>query len=104
MRQILAPKGEFGGFGIVGGVLMTPAVLAAVLASFDHSGCACHARDASVLFSSLCGSSGCDSGLLPGKFDFFWVFWGVLTRSDLFSDLRESLTTLCACLTRPLGF
>ena len=33
---------------------------------------------------TMCDSSGCNSGLLPGKFDCVWPFWGVLIRSSLF--------------------
>ena len=42
------------------------------------------------------GSPMRDSGLLPGKFGFFRLFWGLLTRSDLFVCLYGSFVTLCA--------
>ena len=38
------------------------------------------------------------SGLLPDQSNLVQPFWGLLTRSDSFAGLRESLTTLCACV------
>ena len=46
-------------------------------------------------------------GLLPGKFEFVQLFWGVLIRSHLFSGLLESLATLYSVYMRftcPIGF
>ena len=57
-----------------------------------------HVPDASAWFLSPCGSSGRGSGLLPGESNLVQWFWGLLMRSSLFSGLRESLTTLCACV------
>ena len=37
-------------------------------------------------------------GLLGGKFDFLKLFLGVLTVSDMFSDLLKSFSMSCACL------
>ena len=107
LHQVFAPTGEFGGFSFFGGVLTTPAVLAAVLA-FIRPLCVCvHACDAYVSFPSLCGSSGCDSGLLSDKFDFFWPFWGALTCSDCFQALAshsQHSARASKCSTRPLVF
>lgn len=36
--------------------------------------------------------------LAPGKFDFFWLFWGVLTCSDMSVGCLESFATLCMCV------
>ena len=37
-------------------------------------------------------------GLVLGKFDFFWLFRGVLTRSDVSVGFCESFTTLRTCV------
>ena len=57
-----------------------------------------HVPGASAWFLCPCGSSGRGSGLLAGESNLMQRFWGLLMRFDLFSGLRQSLTTLCACV------
>ena len=60
-----------------------------------------HVPRASVLFP-LCGFSGRDVGLLllvAGKFDLVQLSWGILTVSDMFTDLLETFAMPCAHAT-----
>ena len=77
---------------------MAPAIFAGVFASI-RSMCACvRLPHASASFPNLCGSFGHNFGLVLGKFDFFWLFQGVLTCSDVSIGFCESFTTLCTCV------
>ena len=62
-----------------------------------RSMCAC-VRLPHASFPSLCSSFGHNFGLVLGKFDFFWLFRGVLTRSDVSVGFCESFTTLRTCV------
>ena len=57
-----------------------------------------HVPNASAWFRGPCGTAGRSSGLLPGESNLVQRFCGLLMRSDLFSGLCQSLTTLCECV------
>ena len=72
-------------------------IFTAIIASI-RSLCTCVRLPASfVWFPGLHGSSMCDFVLVPGESVFVRLFWGVLTHSDVFSDLLNSFVVPGVC-------
>ena len=80
---VLWPTGELGGLALLW-VMLTSSIAFPVVFAPIRVHCMCmHALDAFVSFSGLCGSSGCNFGLVPGKFGVCQSFGGFLAVSDM---------------------
>ena len=96
LRQLFVPINELSCFGSFG-VFLTSSCSCGHF-HIDSSTLRVRVPDASAWFLGPCGSSGRSSGLLAGESNLVQRFWNLLMRSDLFSGLCQSLTTLCTCI------
>ena len=88
--------GELGGFALLWVTMLTSPIAFAVVSALIRAQCVrVHVPNAFTSFLGLCGSSGCDFGLVPGQFRICQSFWGFLTVSDVFAGLLESLVMPC---------
>ena len=92
LRQLFVPIDELSCFGSFG-VFLTSSCSCGHF-HIDLSTLRVRVPDASAWFLGPCGSS----GLLAGESNLVQRFWNLLMRSDLFSGLCQSLTTLCTCM------